>query len=125
MIASLQRAVIALLTGAGWPAYAEDAVPGSAAFPLATLRLDPPAAWDGQGSAVLTAWASPASDTAQADRMALAEKLMALVPQGGALLALDEGVAALYPAGNLEFPDDRGALGVRLRCAVTAIRKEE
>ena len=124
MIAALQRAVIALLTDAGLPAWAEDAAPDSAAFPLATVRLEAPAAWDVPGTAILAAWTSPNSDAAQAERMALAQRLTALVPQGGVMLRLPEGVAALYPAGTIEFPRTGGALGVRLRCTVTAIPKE-
>lgn len=126
MIAALQRAVIALLTNAGLPAWAEGAAPMGAAFPLATVRLEAPAAWDAPGTAILAAWASPDSDDGQAERMALAQRLTALVPQGGAMFRLAEGVAALYPAGAIEFPCDGGAPGVRLRCTVTAVptRKE-
>lgn len=120
MLTSLQRAMIGLLTDAGWSAWAEDCVPPEATFPYVTCRVSVPLTFDARGEVVLTAWAH--GPEANLQRLTLARDLIRLFPQGGSLLALDECVAALFPSpgDNLDWPRSDGALGARFRLDVMA-----
>lgn len=112
MLTELYRQLMALLAEAGLTGYAEDCVPDRAALPWVTCRVEAPMSIHGMGSVTLTGWVR--SDTAQADRLEMTDKLTALAPSGGRLLA--EGRAALLRTDDaIGWPEGPGALGVRVR----------
>lgn len=111
MLTALYRQLTALLDAAGYPAWAADAVPPDAAFPFVTLDIRPAASPLGTGRVTLTGWLrGPAR---HADRLALADTLLKLVPPGGLKLPLEGGLAVMYRGDrmNVEWPESPGALG--------------
>ena len=112
MLTDLYRKLCALLAEAGYPAWAEDAVPSEAAFPFVTVAIRPAASLHGTGRVTLTGWLrGPAR---HADRLALADTLLKLVPGGGLKIPLESGSAVLFRGDrmNVEWPESPGALGV-------------
>lgn len=112
MLTELYRSVCTLLAEAGYPAWAEDAVPPDAVFPFVTVAIRPAASLYGTGQVTLTGWLrGPARHT---DRLALADTLLQLVPGGGLKLPLESGLAVLQRGDrmNVEWPESAGALGV-------------
>ena len=102
----------ALLKAAGYDAWAADAVPQDAALPFVTMEVRPAASLHGVGRVTLTGWMrSPAR---HADRLALADALLKLVPPAGLKLPLEDGLAILYRGDrmNIEWPENAQALGV-------------
>ena len=115
MLTELHRRICALLAEAGYPVWAEDAVPPGTPFPFVTLSIRPAASMHGTGRITLTGWLhGPAR---HADRLAMANTLLRLVPGGGLKLPLDGGLALLQRGDrmNVEWPEAPGALGVRVR----------
>lgn len=115
MLTALFGQLCTLLQSIGVPVYAEDAVPSDTLFPLLTLRIEPPGRLDESGSVTLTGWFR--SSSPHADRLAMADRIMKLVPAGGRLLRTNGLLAALYPCGKeaVTWPESRGQLGVRIR----------
>lgn len=115
MLTELYRQLIALLKEAGVTAYAVDAVPPDAAFPFIALEIRPAASLHGLGRVTLTGWLR--SHCRHADRLALADTLLSLVPPGGRRLLFQGGIAVLYQGSrmNVEWLESSGALGVRIR----------
>lgn len=115
MLTELYRKVIAQLAEAGFSAYAEDTVPQDADFPFVTCRIDAPVSTHELGSIVLTCWVR--GDAAYAQRLAMADALVSLVPPGGMMLPLDGGLAAVFRAQGqaVTWPESKGALGACVR----------
>lgn len=112
MLTELYRKLCTLMTEAGYPAWAEDTVPADAAFPYVTVSVRPAASLHGLGRVTLTGWLrGPAR---HADRLALADTLLRLVPGGGLKLPLEGGVALLLRGDRMHvtWPESPGALGV-------------
>ena len=112
MLTELYGKICALLAEAGYPAWAEDAVPPDAAFPFVTVAIRPAASMHGTGRVTLTGWLrGPAR---HADRLALADALLKLVPGSGMKLPAAGGLAVLTRGDrmNVEWPESPGALGV-------------
>lgn len=102
----------ALLKAAGYDAWASDAVPQDATLPFVTMEVRPAASLHGVGRVTLTGWMrGPAR---HADRLALADTLLKLVPSAGLKLPLEGGLAVMYRGDrmNVEWPESPGALGV-------------
>lgn len=115
MLTELYALLIALLTEAGFTAYAEDTVPQAAAFPFVTCRIGPPMSMHGTGSVTLTCHVR--GDAPHEQRLAMADALIRLVPPGGMTLPLMGGLAALFRAEGqaVTWPEERGALGACVR----------
>lgn len=115
MLTEMYRQLYERLTAAGFTVFAEDAVPADAAFPFVTLKLEAPAPMQGSGAVLLTGWCC--SGARHRDRLALADALLRFVPGAGLKLRLDGGLAVLHRADRLqvEWPQEHGALGVRVR----------
>jgi len=114
MLTALFAQLCTLLRPLGVPVYAEDAVPPDAAFPLIALRIEPPGCLMESGKVTLTGWFR--SSSPHADRLAMTDRLLALIPTGGYLLHTDTLFAALFPTGKeaVTWPESRGLLGVRI-----------
>ena len=112
MMQSLYRQLCALLADAGYTAYVADAVPPDAAFPFVTVDARPSPSVLGTGRLTLTGWLR--SDCRHADRLAMADALLRLVPPGGRKLLSEGGLAVLFRGDrlNVEWPEAPGALGV-------------
>lgn len=111
MLTEIYKQLTARLAAAGYPAWAADAVPTGAAFPYVTLEVRPAASPFGAGRVTLTGWLrGPAR---HAERLAMADALLRLVPPGGLKLKLEGGLAVLYRGDrlNVEWPESPGALG--------------
>lgn len=115
MLTELYVKLMALLEGAGFTAYAQDAVPEDARFPFVTCRIDAPASMHETGSVTLTGWVH--GEAAHARRLLLADALVSLVPPGGMMLPLDGGLAVLFRASEqaVAWPESPGALGACIR----------
>lgn len=115
MLTTLSRQLCALLTDAGFTAYAEDTVPGGAALPFVTFRIEPPTSMHETGCITLTCWQR--SGMAHVSRLAAADALLRLVPSGGLTLPLENGLAVLFRSGAkaVTYPESPGALGVCVR----------
>lgn len=112
MLTDLYAQLCALLSQAGYTAWAADAVPPDADFPFVTLEVRPAASLHGTGRVTLTGWLrGPARHT---DRLAMADTLLKLVPAGGLKLPGPGGLALLIRGDrlNVEWPETSGALGV-------------
>lgn len=112
MLTALYRQLTALLTQAGCRAWAANAVPPEAAFPFVTLEIRPAARLHGVGTVTLTGWL--AKPCRHADRLALADTLLRLVPPAGLTLSPDGGLALMTRGDRMhvEWPESPGALGV-------------
>lgn len=112
MLTELYRQLTALLATAGYPAWAADAVPPDAVFPYVTMEVRAPASPFGVGRVTLTGWLR--GPVRHADRLAMADTLLKLVPGGGLKLPLGGGLAVLFRGErmNVEWPESPGALGV-------------
>lgn len=115
MLTTLYRQLCTRLTDAGFTACAEDTVPGGAAFPFVTCRIEPPLSMHETGRVTLTCWHR--SGTAHADRLAAADALIRLIPSGGLQLPLENGLAFIFRSGEnaVAYPESPGALGVCVR----------
>ena len=115
MLTELYRQLTALLAEAGYPAWSVDAVPPDAPFPFVTLQVRPAASLHGLGRVTLTGWLR--GPCRHADRLALADALLRLVPSGGLKLPLTDGLAVLHRGDRLdvEWPEAAGALGVTVK----------
>lgn len=114
MLTELHRKICAMLAEAGYPAWAEDAVPPDAPLPFVTLSIRPASSLHGVGRVTLTGWLH--GPGRHADRLAMANTLLKLVPGGGLKLPLDGGLALLQRGDrmNVEWPENPGVLGVRV-----------
>lgn len=112
MLTALYQQLCSLLADAGYPAYAADTVPPDAPFPFVTVEARPASTLHGTGRVTLTGWMR--SGSRHADRLALADALLKLVPPGGRKLPLTGGMAVLFRGDrmNVEWPEAPGALGV-------------
>lgn len=115
MLTALYRQLTTLLTQAGYRVWAADAVPPEAEFPFVTLEIRPATRLHGVGTVTLTGWL--AKPGRHAERLALADALLKLVPSAGLKLASDS-VPALLTRGervHVEWPESPGALGVLVK----------
>ncbi len=96
------------------PVYLPDCVPADARFPYLTLRIDAPQALTRAGMVSVTCWCR--GSAAHENRLALADKLIRLVPTGGLPLWLEDGLAVLWPSGQgaVSWPEGEGVRGVNL-----------
>ena len=94
MLTELYRQLTALLAEAGYPAWSAEAVPSDAPFPFVTLQVRPASTLHGLGQVTLTGWLR--GPCRHADRLALADALLRLVPSGGLKLPLTDGLAVLH-----------------------------
>lgn len=97
MLTDLYRDLCSRLAAVDCPVYADDCVPTNAPFPFVTLKAEPSLSPGGKGTLTLSCWHHSAS--AHADRLALADRLLACFPPGGLLLTLPGGMAVITPAG--------------------------
>lgn len=93
MMTELLAALHDLLSQAGLPVYASDAVPDGAALPCFTLESMPAV---GRSALRLTVWC--AGDAPHARRLALCDALLLLIPAGGLRLRLTDCAALLTRA---------------------------
>lgn len=114
MLTELYAAVFAWLAEAGLTAYAEDAVPDKAAFPYASCRIEAPLTMRDEGQLAVTCHSA---DTAQAEKLDMADKLLRLVPTGGVKLPLAHGLAVLHRPDSPTAPQEKraGVTGLRIR----------
>jgi len=114
VLTELYSQLVALLAEAGCSAYAADAVPPDAAFPFVTIEARVAATLHGTGRVTLTGWVH--GNARHADRLALGDALLKIVPSGGRKLPLTGGYALLIRGDrmNVEWPETQGALGVRV-----------
>ena len=117
MLTELYAALAALFGQAGATVYLVDCVPPQAAYPYVTLSADVPAAPDGMGTVTLTCW--DACTSANANRLAALDALLALIPAGGLRIRLNSGTAALFRTAEGASCVHAGpALGATLRLAL-------
>lgn len=115
MLRTLYRELSALLEQAGFTVWAADAVPPDATFPFVAMEIRPAGSMHGTGWVTLTGWLRPPAR--HAERLAMADALLRLVPAGGLRLPLQGGLALLLRGDrlNVEWPESRGALGVQVK----------
>ena len=115
MMTELYRELAALLAKVGYSAWAADAVPPDATFPFVTMEIRPAASLHGLGRVTLTGWLR--GPCRHADRLALADALLKLIPPAGLKLPMGGGLALLLRGDrmNVEWPESPGALGVCVR----------
>lgn len=115
MLQTLYQRLTALVQEAGYPCWAADAVPPDAAFPFVTVEVRPAATMHGLGRVTLTGWLR--GPCRHADRLALADALLRLVPPGGMKIPLPGGLALMQRGDrlNVEWPESPGALGVTVK----------
>lgn len=112
MLTSLYQALADRLSGLGVSLYHADCVPADAAFPYITFEAAAPLAPGRSGQLALTVWAC--GEAAHAQRLHLADALLAVLPARGLYLALAEGAAILAPPAGTETLQSGSALGLRL-----------
>ena len=114
MLSNLYQALVSHLSGLEAPVHQADCVPRDAAFPYVTMTLDAPPAPGSPGQATLTIWCL--GDGAHAQRLRLADALLALLPARGLYLSLPEGAVTLRmnPSALARPLQDGEALGLRL-----------
>lgn len=115
MLRELYGKVHAWLEANGLTAWAEDTVPEGTGFPFITCRIETPLAGLEGGLLTLTCWHR--GRTAHADRLAMADRLNALVPTGGVVLKLTGGLATVTRADEQAVPccGKGGAMGMSIR----------
>lgn len=113
MLTSLHQALIDHLSSLETPILQANCVPQGQTFPYVTMDVTPALSTDMPGSLTLTAWCC--GESAHADRLALAEELLALLPSRGTVLALTGGRAILCMTDERARCLQSGeALGVQL-----------
>ncbi|MBQ7850201.1 MAG: hypothetical protein IJ343_10795 [Clostridia bacterium] len=115
MLTALYQVLCQRLSEAGFTVFAEDCVPGDAAFPFVTLRIDASAPLQDGGAVILTGWLR--SNAPHRDRLAMADALLRLVPGAGLKLPLAGGLALLHQGGRpcVQWLQSGGALGAQVR----------
>lgn len=94
MLTDLAARLCSLLGSSGTPVYLADSVPACAEFPYVTLQFSPPLTPGDLASLTLTGWHW--SHTGNADRFALADALLTLIPPAGLKLPLENGTAVIW-----------------------------
>ena len=112
MMTELLSALHDLLSQAGLPVYLADCLPPGTACPYLLLE-DMPAA-DGRSALRLTVWC--AGNAPHAQRIALGDALLTLIPMGGLHLRLPDCIAVLTRAGDapIECRKEADCLGLSL-----------
>lgn len=115
---TLQKALLTHLSPLALPVYLADCVPERTPFPYVTMALNCGGGFPADGDVTLTLWCRGAEANLQ--RASLAASLQALFPDGGTVLTLENGAAALYPAeaNALAHAASQDARGLRFRLAL-------
>lgn len=114
MLTELTHRLMEALSAARLTVWAADAVPPDAAFPFVTVEIAPAASLHDLGRVTLTGW--PDKPCSMAQRLAMADALLALVPPAGLKLPLEDGLALLTRGSRtqLQWVASDGAIGVRI-----------
>ena len=107
MLSEFIQAVITRLEGVNAPVFQSDCVPIGTAAPYITLAVAAPLG-ESAGALTLTIWHS-----ANAGRIALAEEIAELLPDGGTCLSLPAG-HAIITGGTASFLHEAPLLGLRM-----------
>lgn len=112
MLNALLAALHDLLSQSGLPVYLADCLPPGTACPYALLDGMPAA--DGRSALRLTLWC--AGDAPHAQRLALGDALLTLIPAGGLHLRLPDGAVLLTRAADapIECRKEADFLGLSL-----------
>lgn len=110
-------AILRRLASISLPVLEEGCVPQGQTFPYLTLRVEPACRSNVPGAVTLTAWCC--GDQAHADRLALADQLLTLLPPRGFPLTYSGGRSLLYMKDSQVRCLQQGpALGVQLTWAL-------
>ena len=111
MLTSLYQVLVQKLSLMNLPVYLSDCIPEGTGFPCIALEIAAPPIATAAGKVTLTIWCR--GETANYDRLCLAEELLAYLPSRGVRLALDCGTATLLMSDSASCVHSKDALGVK------------